>query len=200
METLWGNIMDIVTFCIFGLAIIAVVIFGRSFCGMVCPFGYIQSIIYKIPFKKIKSFKADKYLRLIKYIILFFIIISGILSFVGIIPVNSEEDGLPVYIWGIIIILSIIIQRPFCKYLCPVGAATSLGNKISLYKYHVDKELCIKCNKCTKICKMDIVPYKKQNVLECIRCGHCKKVCPCKVITTGFNVKKTSNINEDKIE
>ena len=189
--------MDIVMFCIFGLAIIAVIIFGRIFCGMVCPLGLLQSLIHKIPFPiKIKTFKADKYLRLIKYIGLSVIVISGILSVVGILPATNEESSRPSYgviIGAILFLAAVIMQRPFCKYFCVVGATMSLGNKISLYKYRIDRGLCIECNKCTKVCKMDIIPNGKQNESECIRCGLCKKACPRKAIVTGFGFRNKQN-------
>lgn len=78
----------------------------------------------------------------------------------------------------VIIILSIIVYRPFCKYLCPLGAIYGLFNPISLYRYEVDRDACVKCGACQNACKMDIKVWETPNSHECIRCGDCKKACP----------------------
>lgn len=77
-----------------------------------------------------------------------------------------------------IIILSIISYRPFCKYLCPLGAIYGLFNPIAFYRFKIDNEKCTSCKACQNICKFDIPVYKNPNSFECIRCGDCKKVCP----------------------
>ena len=97
----------------------------------------------------------------------------------------------------ITIILSIIIYRPFCKYICPLGAIYSVFNGISMYQYRVNYSKCIECHKCTKACKMNIEPFKTPNHLECIRCGDCKKVCPTNAITSGFKTVDTQDKKYD---
>ena len=76
------------------------------------------------------------------------------------------------------ILLSILIYRPFCKYICPLGAIYSLFNRISIFRYRVDEHKCIHCGACAKVCKMHVDPVKNANDPECIRCGKCKLVCP----------------------
>ena len=80
------------------------------------------------------------------------------------------------------ILLSVMIYRPFCKYICPLGAIYGLFNRVSFYRYEVREEACVKCNICTKACKMGITPYKTPNHRECIRCGACISACPHKAI------------------
>lgn len=65
------------------IALIAVcVIWGRIFCGRICPIGYSQDFLFKIPFpKKLHQFKVDKYLRYIKYpVFVLWVDITGSLS------------------------------------------------------------------------------------------------------------------------
>ncbi|MDR3259493.1 MAG: 4Fe-4S binding protein [Fusobacteriaceae bacterium] len=182
--------------CIYSAIIIWFFVGGRLFCGKMCPIGYLQDFIYKIPSPvKITTFKGDKYLRLIKYgdIILDLIQIFAMIFSVSYV-LEQIGSKIPSVI-GIIInigifIICFILRRPFCKYFCKIGAVSSLFNKISLYKYKANVDKCIKCGACSKICKMNIIPYEIKNDLECIRCGLCKKVCPKDVIISGINIKK----------
>lgn len=77
-----------------------------------------------------------------------------------------------------ILTASVKYHRPFCKYLCPLGAAYSLFNPIALYRYRVSRESCTDCGACRRVCKADISPNVTPNSLECIRCGDCLKACP----------------------
>lgn len=124
-------------------------------------------------------------------------------------PVGTLEGGIPLlmmneplrgaigflFSWkmGILVVTvvsSMLIFRPFCRYLCPLGAFYSFFNPISFYRYNVDSEKCSRCGKCAKVCKMDINPCEKPNSPECIRCGDCKKACTAKAITSTWEKKK----------
>ncbi|MGF6906647.1 4Fe-4S binding protein [Fusobacterium sp. PH5-44] len=86
-------------------------------------------------------------------------------------------------------LLSILIYRPFCRYLCPLGAVYGFFNSMSFIRYKIDKEKCINCNKCNEICKLNIDVTKNPNNSQCIRCGDCKDICPTKAITQ-IDIKK----------
>lgn len=202
---------------VIGFLIFVGAILGRLVCGFLCPFGLIQDLLNKIPFpKKIRTFKWDKVLRKLKYVIfLVFVILlplfltdimgQGAPYFCKLIcPAGTLEGGLPLvllnkamrgaigwlYIWKntiliVTIILSIIIYRPFCKYICPLGAFYSIFNKVSIYRYSVDMDKCIRCGKCAKACQMEVNPVENPNSPECIRCGRCKQACPVHAIASG---------------
>ncbi len=199
---------------VIGFLIFIGAMIGRLVCGFLCPFGLIQDLLNKIPFpKKIRTFKGDKLLRKLKYVIfLVFVILlplfltdimgQGAPYFCKLIcPAGTLEGGLPLvllnksmrsaigwlYAWKntiliVTIVLSIIIYRPFCRYICPLGAFYSIFNPVSLYKYRINKEKCVHCGKCAKVCQMAIDPVETPNSPECIRCGRCKKSCPVKAI------------------
>lgn len=88
------------------------------------------------------------------------------------------------------VFLSIITYRPFCKYVCPLGAMYGLFNPISLYRYEVDKDKCIKCGACQKACDMNIKVWEKPNSTECIRCGKCMEACKEGAITNRHEKNK----------
>lgn len=116
-------------------------------------------------------------------------------------PVGTLEGGIPLVLmnknlrtavgflfkWKVallmgILLFSIIIYRPFCRYICPLGAIYGVFNKISFVRYSVDNSKCTKCGICQKNCKLNIKVYKNPNSLDCIRCGECKDSCPAKAI------------------
>ncbi len=123
-------------------------------------------------------------------------------------PAGTLEGGIPLllmnkplrgaigllFYWKSLLLLitivgSVLIYRPFCRFICPLGAFYSVFNKVSFYKYRVDEEKCVSCKKCLKTCRLNIKMYENPNSLECIRCGECKKVCPTKAIDSGFKLK-----------
>lgn len=90
----------------------------------------------------------------------------------------------------ITIIGSMFVYRPFCKYICPLGAIYGLFNGISLYRMEVDESKCIHCKKCQKTCKMDIPVWEKPNSSECIRCRDCIHTCPTGAICSKLEIKE----------
>ena len=98
---------------------------------------------------------------------------------------NSIKRSMPITCIMFTLLLSIIIYRPFCKYICPLGAIYSIFNPISIFRYRLDKDKCINCGKCKKVCQMNIDPVENCNHLECIRCGRCKNACPVDAISYG---------------
>ncbi len=187
---------------------------GRFVCGWLCPFGLIQDLLHKLPFwKKLETFRGDRLLRKLKYIILLIFVILMPMVLVDVLgqgapyfcklicPAGTLEGGMPLvllnqsmqnalgllYAWKnllllVTILLSILIYRPFCKYICPLGAVYSVFNPISVFRYRVDQEACINCGVCAKVCKMQVNPAKNANHPECIRCGVCRNSCPVKAL------------------
>ena len=108
-----------------------------------------------------------------------------------------------------VIVLSVLFYRPFCKWLCPLGAFYSLFNRFSLLRYKVDEDKCTACGKCSRVCKMDMDISKNTAHTECIRCGDCIKACPTKAISIHWGIenpikpkeyKKSSKIGDQKNE
>ena len=112
-------------------------------------------------------------------------------------PAGTLQAGLPLALanasirgalgflfqWKLVILivtlaLAIAVYRPFCKYICPLGAVYSLFNRISFTRIQVDKAACVGCGACRKVCKMDVEVWKKPASPECIQCGDCIRACP----------------------
>lgn len=180
------------------------VLFGPVFCSWVCPLGTIQEWIgkggRKILKKKFNGFvpvKLDRVLRYMRYAVLIWVVYvtasSGYLLFENIDPYNalftfwSDEVALPsLIILSITLLLSLFVERPWCKYLCPYGALLGLTNKIRIFKIRREPSTCINCNKCTNSCPMNIEVSQKENINDhqCISCYECTSERNCPVPNT----------------
>ncbi|MBO4679265.1 MAG: 4Fe-4S binding protein, partial [Lachnospiraceae bacterium] len=78
-----------------------------------------------------------------------------------------------------LLLLSLLISRPFCRYLCPLGAIYGLFNRFCLIGVKTDENACNNCGLCVKKCQMDVLHVGDH---ECIQCGECTGVCPCHAI------------------
>ncbi len=208
------------TYYIVGILILFGVLLGRVVCGFLCPFGWFQELLHKIPTKKFSTKKLH-ILTYLKYVILaVFVIVlpMTIVNEVGlgdpffckyICPAGILEGGIPLSIadtgiraslgelftWKSCILLGIVVlavffYRPFCKWICPLGAFYALFNKISLYRFEIDKDKCTACGACSRVCKMDVDVFRTPNHTECIRCGDCVRTCPHQAITKTFSLKE----------
>ncbi len=96
----------------------------------------------------------------------------------------------------VLILLAIVVFRPFCRYLCPLGAIYGLFNPIALYRFKLNKHKCTNCGACKRACPMDIEVNKTPNSPECIRCGKCKTVCPHGAICNANSLKRQARAEE----
>ncbi|MEG2204552.1 MAG: 4Fe-4S binding protein, partial [Oscillospiraceae bacterium] len=93
--------------------------------------------------------------------------------------------GWKVFLLIALLLLSVVVYRPFCRYLCPLGAIYGLLNPVSLTRFSIDPTACTACGACQRACKLDIPVWKIPNSIECIRCGDCKAACPHGAIRSG---------------
>jgi len=180
-------------------------LFGSVFCGWFCPMGTIQDIISsftkKMHVKKYNGFiasKPDKYLRLIRYIMLILLIlfaVKDIAHYSRLYCINNFLTGLFTgnYAVGGLVILGLIfiacsfwIERPWCKYLCPYGALLGLTNKFRMFKIKRNKSHCTNCRKCDNLCSMNIKISDNEivNDTQCISCFECTSENNCPIENT----------------
>lgn len=80
------------------------------------------------------------------------------------------------------LLLSFVMERPWCKYACPYGGLLGLFNKISIFKIRRNPVSCISCDKCDDVCPMNIDIANKDVITDvrCIRCMECvsEQTCP----------------------
>ena len=225
LQAVIGSKKFSMSYYVIGIIILIGALFGRLVCGLLCPFGFVQDLLYKIPTPKFKiPAKLDRVLRYMKYLILLTFVIllpmflvdafgngapyfcklicpAGTLG--GALPLLAKNEGLRstigfLFFWKlsiliVVVALSIFTYRPFCKYICPLGALYSFFNKVGFYKMEFVSDKCVNCGLCERACKMDISVRANPNSLECIRCGACTAACRHGALTTsyaGFGKKK----------
>ncbi len=144
----------------------------------------------------------------IKYAVL--IIVAGVVVyltaepwFCKLCPQGTLEAGIPLVLWDpvqglralvgwlfyfkVAILLfvfwsAVMVKRPFCRVICPIGAVYALFNKLSLLRMRLDNNACNRCGVCRRVCPTDIEPFLEPNQAECIRCFECVWNCPHKAL------------------
>lgn len=188
---------------------------GRVFCGWICPLGSIGE------FSALASRKLgikrrelppilDGYLKMLKYVIL-----SVILYYTWTLGTLAWRSYDPWMAWmhlsagwqefidnpwafaalfGLVIGAGLFIERFWCRYLCPLGAALAVFQKLSFTKVVRSADTCISCGKCNKACPMGLAPMSVEKVTgaDCIACGRCTENCPVdKTLVFSFAGRKT---------
>ncbi len=173
-------------------------IWGRIFCGWICPLGAVQELLYAKKSGLRLPAPADKTLKYLKFILL---LCFGILSWQTTRNVWSEYepfkvlfnfDGTRVTITILVITLlaAIFIERVFCRYLCPLGAILSITSRVAPYKITPQAGFCKSCGRCTGgVCPTNAITRttceSKQLAVdnsECIKCLRCEDECRFKAI------------------
>lgn len=196
---------NLLNFAILSGVLAVSLVAGRAFCGWMCPLGAAQEGFAnlsrrlggekrrvrgkpspsRLPTRLPSS--MDRPLRNVKYLVLAGVIIASFFTVYpplhGFCPARAVfsfklTSGL---LWSVLIafiITSMLVERVWCKYLCPLGAFLALFNKISPVRLSADFQNCNHCGRCDIECSMGIqdVPNDLSNV-ECIRCLECLETC-----------------------
>jgi len=86
--------------------------------------------------------------------------------------------GLKLVILAVFLVWMAFTRRPFCRFICPLGAIWSPFNRVSAVRLVVDAGSCIRCNACQQVCPVDIAIHQAPDSAQCIRCLECVRHCP----------------------
>lgn len=183
---------------VFGMILVSSVLFGPVFCSFMCPLGTVQEWIATVGrrfgVKKVHvSQRNHKILSFGRYIVLVWVVYvtarSGDILFRDYDPYyalfnfyTGEVAISALVILFMVLITSLFIERPWCKYACPFGAVLGVTNKFRLFSITRREKTCIRCNRCYTSCPMgiDVSNVKKVNSTLCNSCMTCTsdQVCP----------------------
>ena len=185
-------------------ALLLGVLFGPVICGWVCPFGTVQEWMAKLGkrllgkrYNHLVPQKLDRVLRYLRYVLLILVVvntaISGKLLFQTFDPYyalfnfwTSEVAWTAYGVLALTLLLSLAVDRPWCKYACPYGAFLGLTNLIRVFPIRRNKKTCISCSACDKACPMNLTIATVDVVRDhqCIACMKCTSEAACPVADT----------------
>lgn len=191
------------------VATLAVALLARNaFCGWLCPFGFIQDMISRFSAfiqkrtpvirKAVRTLKKrgaglavlDRYLRFLKYGVLAWAVLGaaayGFMVFRDYDPWaalwNLLELSLTAgtIVLAVVLVASLFVERPWCRYACPLGAATGLVGKLSPFYLKREAASCIACGACTRACPVGLPVHTATTIkhADCMSCLECVGECP----------------------
>lgn len=195
------------SFIVFLSMLVLSVFFGRAWCGYLCPAGGIQECMALCNDRPAKQNKRDRIKLVIWSIWIIAVIVVFILgkNDVTIDPFYMTDHGISVsdignYVIYYVVVFLLVIpavvhgKRASCHYICWMAPfmmiGSSIGRKLKIPQLHIkaDKDMCVSCKRCNKVCPMGLdvnqMVLKEENhrCSECIQCGACVDECPKKAL------------------
>ncbi len=256
----WGDplgMLQALPVYVLGILGLAGALIGRGACGWLCPFGFLQELLFKLRARLVRRLRRASFenspllaaglrpaanagrhtprehgraayfsatgcaphvgnssateekarIRLpslgwLRYAILVILVLlipflTGEPWFSRLCPAGALEAGVPQallndyvraqigWFFGLkLVILAVFLvwmaftRRPFCRFICPLGAIWSPFNRVSAVRLVVDAGSCIRCNACQQVCPVDIAIHQAPDSAQCIRCLECVRHCP----------------------
>lgn len=186
------------------IVLVLSILFGPVFCGWVCPLGTVQEWVGKLGRKLFRRrynqfvpARVDAILRYARYGILAWVLYvtakSGMLVFEAYDPYfalfnfwSGEVTASALLILGLTLLLSVFVERPWCKYACPYGAVLGLTNLFRVFSIRRVESTCKADSACTVMCPMNIPVDAAYTVRDhqCISCLECTSEAVCPVAKT----------------
>ncbi|MCQ2428104.1 MAG: 4Fe-4S binding protein [Clostridia bacterium] len=163
-------------------------VFGRGFCGYACWTSMVLDFLpYKTPSGTRKKLGWMRYITFAASLIFVsMLFLAGAGNIEKIMFFSFIIGNVLYYAVGIILAFAFRDNRAFCKYICPVTVFLKPMSYFSAFRITCDKEKCVSCGKCKKVCPMDVDmtdnSRKRKNGTECILCMECVKACPKKAL------------------
>ncbi|MCP4594007.1 MAG: 4Fe-4S binding protein [bacterium] len=194
-----GNMLcslGVSNFYILGAVLLLTVLYRRAFCGYMCPIGtiseWLQAGAKRLGLKPARvPSRLDRVLSKAKYlvlgIILYFTWTYGELEFRVADPCYAllSRHGEDITFWayvvsGAIVLGSLFVVLPFCRWLCPFAAVLQPFSKLGLTRVKRHKEACVDCGLCSEVCPtaIPVATVDQVTAARCLSCLNCVDVCP----------------------
>jgi len=192
--------------------LVGTLLVGNAFCGWICPFGAIQDALswvrrrLHLPTVTVPA-RLDALLRWGRFavlgVVVFMSYTTARLWFAGydryvtlfglhwLFGAESADFWIALVVLALVVAGSLVIDRFWCRYLCPLGAALSVASVFSLVRIRRSGPTCTDCTLCDKPCPVGIQPSKAAPLVaaDCIGCMDCVATCPVRgALTVGARV------------
>lgn len=173
---------------LFGVILTTSLLAGRVFCGILCPFGIMSSLLFSSPVKKLSAKGVEDRVKYIRYgVLILFLYLMGeaagillgvwtigslwslLIAYRGVVTIVTIPTVL------VLLISSIFIYRPWCRYLCPLGTLLLVSNRYSLLSLERDDKACGECDACLSNCPLSLPDLSDST--DCMRCLSCYTAC-----------------------
>ncbi len=178
-------LMDLPLLLITIFTVVTTLVWGRVFCGFLCPFGALQDVIERVvPRRFQRALPRQIHVRAlyIKYGILALIILPALAGSHTSLYQYFEPFGTvfflspSLFFWSIAVLFllaSAVVPRFYCRYACPLGAALAIGSLVSLKRIE-RVEQCNHCKVCEQACPTGAIHGPHIDFKECVRCNECE--------------------------
>ena len=183
-------------FYILAGVLVMTLLLRRVFCGYMCPIGTISEWLQRgaarlgrgavrVPGRLDRGLSVLKYVVLV--IILYFTYRASELVFRGFDPCYAliSRHGEDITFWayaiaGAVVLGSLVVVLPFCRWLCPLSAVLNPFSRFGLTRIKRDEDACFDCGHCAEVCPMAIPVDKLGQVTaaRCLSCLSCVDGCP----------------------
>jgi polyferredoxin len=178
------------------------ILLKKAFCSWLCPVGTFSEFLWRMGRRIFgRNLRLSKWfdipLRGLKYILLgLFVAVIGVMSAEALDGFMQTPYGLlvdvkmmnffrdmgvtAVVVIALLVLLSMLVQNFWCRYLCPYGALMGLASLLSPVKIRRDADACIDCSKCSNACPAGLAVDQLVQIrtVECTACMACVAACP----------------------
>ena len=185
-----------------GALLVATLLAGNAFCGWICPLGSIQDLVWRLgrrlhlPELRVPA-RLDKHLRwgrfLVLAVVIWFSVSTAKLWFADYDPYLAifgldwlfNPGGMAVVgvaVAGVMLIGSSLVNRLWCRYLCPLGGVLSVVSRFSFLRVRRNQDACTDCTLCDRPCPVGLQVSASAPAVsaDCIGCLDCVATCPVK--------------------
>lgn len=173
------------------LVFFSIYLFGNLFCGWICHKGAVQEFLFRTRFQLQVPLPLDRWLQKIKYALLLLIILWPLMYrqklFLKLDPFkalfNLEGSAFLLLFGGVMLLASLFFYRPFCRYVCPFGAAAGIINHLGFFHLKMKRDqACSGCNACLSRCPATAIQPQRGGAVtidaaNCNACGECGTAC-----------------------